>query len=56
MLGDLQRKHDWVFKTIRYLSLDRLIETMDAEIIDPAERRFDELVVRRAEVLKVRRV
>jgi hypothetical protein len=46
----------WVFEPIEYSSIDRLIETMDAEIIDPAERRFDELVVRRAEVLKVRRV
>jgi hypothetical protein len=29
---------------------------MDAEIIGPAEARFDELVMRRAETLKVRRV
>jgi uncharacterized protein YjbI with pentapeptide repeats len=57
MLQDLWIKHrDWVFEPIEYSSIDRLIETMDAEIIDPAERRFDELVVRRAEVLKVRRV
>jgi hypothetical protein len=50
-------KHrDWVFEPIEYSSIDGLIETMDAEIIDPAERRFEELVVRRAEVLKVRRV
>src|SRR4029077_313534 len=57
MLQDLWIKHrDWVFEPIEYSSIDRLMETMDAEIIDPAERRFDELVVRRAEVLKVRRV
>ena len=57
VLRDLWIKHrDWVFEPIEYSSIDRLIETMDAEIIDPAERRFDELVVRRAEVLKVRRV
>ena len=29
---------------------------MDAEIIGPAETRFDELVMRRHETLKVRRV
>jgi hypothetical protein len=29
---------------------------MDTEIIGPAEARFDELVMRRAETLKVRRV
>jgi len=27
MLKDLQRKHDWVFKVLRYSSLDRLIKT-----------------------------
>jgi hypothetical protein len=57
MLRDLWIKHrDWVFEPIEYSSVDRLIETMDAEIIGPAETRFDELVMRRAETLKVRRV
>jgi uncharacterized protein YjbI with pentapeptide repeats len=57
MLQDLWIKHrDWVFEPIEYSSVDRLIETMDAEIIGPAETRFDELVMRRAETLKVRRV
>jgi uncharacterized protein YjbI with pentapeptide repeats len=57
MLQDLWIKHrDWVFAPIEYSSVDRLVETMDAEIIRPAEARFDELVMRRAEVLKVRRV
>jgi uncharacterized protein YjbI with pentapeptide repeats len=57
MLRDLWIKHrDWVFEPIEYSSVDRLVETMDAEIIEPAETRFDELVMRRAETLKVRRV
>ena len=57
MLQDLWIKHrDWVFEPIEYSSVDRLVETMDAEIIGPAETRFDELVMRRAETLKVRRV
>jgi uncharacterized protein YjbI with pentapeptide repeats len=57
MLQDLLTSYpDRVFQPIEYPSVDRLIETMYAEIIVPAERRFDELVVRRAEVLKVRRV
>ena len=57
MLQDLWIKHrDWVFEPIEYSSVDRLIETMDAEIIEPAETRFNELVMRRAETLKVRRV
>ena len=57
MLQDLWIKYrDWVFEPIEYSSVDRLVETMDAEIIGPAEARFDELVMRRAETLKVRRV
>jgi hypothetical protein len=57
MLQDLQNKHrDWVLNLIEYSSVDKLIETMDAEIIAPAEARFDELVMRRAETLRVRRV
>jgi hypothetical protein len=57
MLLDLWIKHrDWVFEPIEYPSVDRLIETIDAEIIGPAEARFDELVMRRAETMKVRRV
>jgi hypothetical protein len=57
MLRDLWIKYkDWVFDPIEYSSVDRLIETMDAEIIKPAETRSDELVMRRHETLKVRRV
>jgi hypothetical protein len=57
MLRDLLTSYpDRVFQPIEYPSVDRLIETMDAEIIGPAEARFDELVMRRAETLKVRRV
>jgi hypothetical protein len=57
MLQDLWIKHrDWVFEPIRYSSVDRLVETMDAEIIDPAEARFAELVKRKAETLTVREV
>ena len=57
MLQDLRNKHrDWVLDLIEYSSVDRLVETMDAEIIEPAGARFDDLVMRRAETLKVRRV
>ena len=57
MLQDLLTSYpDRVFQPIEYPSVDRLIETMDAEIIGPAETRFDELGMRRAETLKVRRV
>ena len=56
MLEDLQRKHDWVFQTLRYSSLDRLIETMDEEIVGPAEAKFRQLLMRRAEPIEDRRV
>jgi hypothetical protein len=57
MLRDLLTGYpDRVFQSIEYPSVDRLIQTMDAEIIEPAETRFNELVMRRAETLKVRRV
>jgi hypothetical protein len=57
MLRDLRISYpDRVFPPIEYPSIDRLAETMDAEITEPAEARVDELVMRRAEALKVRRV
>jgi hypothetical protein len=56
MLKDLQRKHDWVFKTLRYSSLDRLFNTMDEEIIKPAEAKFKQLLARRAEPIEDREV
>ncbi len=56
MLQDLQRKHDWVLKTLRYSSLDRLIDTMDDEIIKPAEAKFKQLLARRAERIEDRLV
>jgi hypothetical protein len=56
MLKDLQRKHDWVFKTLRYSSLDRLIKTIDEEIIKPAEAKFKQLLARRAEPIEDREV
>jgi uncharacterized protein YjbI with pentapeptide repeats len=57
MLQDLWIKHrDWVFEPIEYSSVDRLIEAFDSEIIVPAETRFNELVLRKAERMTTRRV
>jgi hypothetical protein len=41
---------------LRIKGVNRLVEAMDAEIIRPDEARFDELVMRRAETLRVRRM
>jgi hypothetical protein len=55
MLRDLWIKHrEWVFDPIRYPSIDRLIETIDAEILTPAAQMSSRLRARKAEELPVR--
>jgi uncharacterized protein YjbI with pentapeptide repeats len=57
MLQDLWVKHrDWVFEPLHYASLDALVRALDKEIIEPAEVKFDELVVKKAETMKGRHV
>ena len=57
MLEDLWIKHrDWVFEPVHYSSLDALVGVLDKEIIGPAEVRFDQLVVRKAETMKGKHV
>ena len=57
MLQDLWIKHrEWLFEPIEYSSVDGLIEALDTEIIGPAETRFNELVLRKAERMTTRRV
>jgi hypothetical protein len=53
MLQDLWIKHrDWVFEPIYYSSVDALIGKLDEKIIRPAEKRFAELLARKAERMK----
>jgi len=55
MFKDLWIKHStWVLDPIRYPSIDRLVEVMDSEIIEPAQVRFAELMARKAENLRIR--
>ena len=57
MLRDLWIKHrDWVFDPVHYSSVDALVASFDKEIIEPAEARFDELVMRKAETMRGRHV
>ena len=57
MFVDLQNKYDWVLKpVISYPSVDRLIEVLEDEIVRPAEAKFDELLLRRTEKLRVKKV
>jgi hypothetical protein len=39
-----------------FASLDALVRALDKEIIEPAEVKFDELVVKKAETMKGRHV
>jgi len=45
-----------VFEPLYYSSLDTLVSVLDTEIIRPAEVRFDELIVRKAETMKGKHV
>ena len=55
MFRDLWIKHrEWVLDPIRYPSVDRLIEVLDAKIVKPAQVRFAELLARKAEDLRIK--
>jgi hypothetical protein len=55
MFRDLWIKHrEWVLDPIRYPSVDRLIEVLDAEIVKPAQVKFAELLARKAEHLQIK--
>jgi uncharacterized protein YjbI with pentapeptide repeats len=57
MFVDLQNKYDWVLQpVIRYPSVDRLIEVLKDEIVIPAEAKFNELLARRTNQLRVKDV
>jgi uncharacterized protein YjbI with pentapeptide repeats len=53
MFVDLQRKYNWVLDVIRYPSVDRLIEGFEDKIVRRAEAKFNELLARRTEQLRV---
>lgn len=55
MLRDLWLKYPaWVLETIRYSTLDRLIEVLDLEVIKPAEERFAVLLARKGQQMPIR--
>jgi hypothetical protein len=57
MFVDLQNKYDWVLKpVISYSSVDRLIEVLEDKIVRPAETKFNQLLARRTEQLRVENV
>jgi uncharacterized protein YjbI with pentapeptide repeats len=57
MFVDLQNKYDWVLKpVVGYPSVDRLIEVLEDEVVRPAEVKFNELLARRTNELRVKNV
>jgi hypothetical protein len=56
MLVDLQNKYDWVLDVLVYPSVDRLIEVLEDEIVRPAEAKFNQLLERRANQLRIKNV
>jgi uncharacterized protein YjbI with pentapeptide repeats len=57
MFVDLQNKYDWVLKpVVGYASIDRLIEVLEDKVIRPAEAKFNELLARRTQQLRVENI
>ena len=57
MFVDLQNKYDWVLKpVIVYPSVERLIEVLESRIVRPVEAKFNELLTRRTQQLRVENV
>ena len=57
MFVDLQNKYDWVLQpVVAYPSVDRLIEVLEDEIVRPAKAKFNELLSRRTNELRVKNI
>ena len=57
MFVDLQNKYDWVLQpVIGYSSVNRLVEVLEEKIVRPAEAKFNELLARRTNQLRVENV
>jgi hypothetical protein len=57
MFVDLQNKYDWVLQpVVGYPSVDRLIEVLEDKVVRPAEAKFNELLARRTQQLRVKNV
>ena len=57
MFADLQNEYDWVLKLeTAYPSVDRLIEVLEDKIVEPAKAKFNQLLARRSEQLRIEKV
>ena len=57
MFVDLQNKYDWVLQpVVGYPSVDRLIEVLEDKVVRPAEAKFNQLLARRTNQLRIKNV
>jgi hypothetical protein len=56
MFRDLQGKFDWILDTLAYHSEIDLIKGLEKAVLAPALKKHDELVMRKAEELRIRHV
>jgi uncharacterized protein YjbI with pentapeptide repeats len=56
MLSDLQLKYDWVLHALVYDSLESLMHNLEASVIIPALQKYEEILLRKAQKLKVRHI
>jgi hypothetical protein len=57
MFVDLQNKYDWVLQpVVGYPSVGRLIEVLEDKVVRPAEAKFNELLARRTNQLRVENI
>jgi hypothetical protein len=57
MFVDLQNKYDWALQpVVGYPSVDRLIEVLEDKVVRPVEAKFNELLARRTNQLRVENV
>jgi hypothetical protein len=57
MFVDLQNKYDWVLQpVIVYPSAHRLVEALENKIVEPAKAKFNELLARRTQQLRMENI
>jgi Pentapeptide repeats (8 copies) len=57
MFVDLQNRYDWVLQpVVGYPSVDRLLEVLEDKVVWPAEAKFNELLARRTNQLRVEKL
>lgn len=54
MFKNLWHKHDWVLDPLRYKNEHDLIKTIEAAVIEPAEKKHSELITRKFQELQFR--